>query len=397
MFVNFLIGAVFVFIVADMQGVENTKIACVFPDNPRYAVDTDAANDPDDLEALNYLLEDYGKKLALITTTLYRPEEKAKACMLFLQQHGIKIPVSSGYGVYRGEEALWSKRYPCWPEKFGLPGSTNKLFPLQVQAYRKYFSDFDKIVINERTAPCDLAQFCRKHKKNAVLVSLAPCTNIYLAHQYDPGCLDSINRIVAQAGWFENDCGEITRLGYNTSVDLEASRFLLEQTKVPVFIVSSALIKKYDFSLRDKEREVLKKSTQKTALGKALCEDMHMYRENKVPAGGELPIADMLAAYIATHPEAISKTQSVVLIFNEKLMHIDMFHPDSKNVIKVRTVEDGNIHIIREIHEPENIRRCLIASLLPLFYPKTSKEEFEKLIDTMSDAQEIANCLNEKS
>jgi hypothetical protein len=40
-------------------------------------------------------------------------------------------------------------------------------------------------------------------------------------------------------GWFEDDKGDIKRIGYNSAVDLEASKAIFQQKDVNVLIVSS--------------------------------------------------------------------------------------------------------------------------------------------------------------
>lgn len=361
-----------------------------------FAHETDIGNDTDDVFAQVLALNDYGHQMRLVTTTLYHPEDKAKIAALFYKVFGMRVSVSSGYGVYHGEESTWLTQYPCWPQKFGIPGSTNKVSLHQAAAYKKYFSsDFESATIHQRTAVDDIVKLCRKEGQNLILVSLAPLTNLALALEKDPGCMDKINRLVMMGGWFDDAQGGIARLGYNTAVDLAASRKILEQTRFPVLIISSELVK--TFTLRDKEREVFLLSPCKTKLGEAACEDMHTYRQHKIPSGGELGLADALTAYIANHPEVIRTSQPVTLTFNPDLLKIDMFDPRSKEVIKLSEPQDGmsNVHIVKGLYEPEQLRMKLVSELLPLFYPNVLPEQFAKLVSLEATPAVIAEQLRE--
>lgn len=57
------------------------------PSNPNYLIDTDAGNDPDDIFAHVLSAQEFGKRIRLVTTTLYRPEEKAKISKLLNVLH----------------------------------------------------------------------------------------------------------------------------------------------------------------------------------------------------------------------------------------------------------------------------------------------------------------------
>lgn len=195
-------------------------------------------------------------------------------------------------------------------------------------------------------------------------------------------------------GWFEDEHGEILRLGYNTAVDLKASQKILEQNQIPILIVSSELVKKYLLLIKDKEREVFLKSSYKTILGQAICEDMHAYWENKVPKKGELYIADMLTAYIGKHPEAVAHTQPIKINFSEKLLKIDMFHKDSKSVLRFLKVEESNIHLIKDLHQAPEIRMELILTLFPLFYPTVDLKIARNFLENEDNPEVIASHFN---
>lgn len=361
------------------------------PKDPKCIIDTDAGNDPDDIFALFYSAREFGKKIKLVTTTLYRPEEKAKISEICLSEFKFpKILISSGYGAYKGEEESWLEKYPCWPVKFGIPGKTNQVSLFQAEAFRKHYSEFDSLKISERTASQDISKLCTENTGDIVIIAQASLTNLAQAFS----SMHSINRIVMMGGWFEDEKGGISRLGYNTAVDLKASKVILEQDKVPVLIVNAELVKKLRFTITDKEREILLKSSHKPKIAKAICDDMHLYWENRIPKRGELGLADMLTAYISKHPEAIARSRPIKITFNDSLLNVDMFHPDSKKVLSVSTVPESNVHVIEELIEPNKIRLDLVLMLFELFYPNVNKETIREFIQLDQSPESIADRLN---
>jgi len=380
---------------------EEKRVYQNLPTNPSIIIDCDTGNDIDTILSHVYVLMDpiFGKKIKLFTTTLYHPEDKARIIRTISKQLGYyDIPISSGIGVYHGEKKSWLQKYPCWPKKFGIPGTTNKISFFQAKAYEKNFENFERVEISHKTAVNDIISACENYKSNLICIALAPPTNLAQAFNQAPNKVSHINRIVMMGGWFENPEGQIIRLGYNTAIDLKASRTILEQKRIPILIITSQLIKDGKFAIRNKEREVLRLSTHKTLSGKAIYEDLHYYWENKIPAKSELNIADMLTTYLGTHPEAISEIQPVTLHFSEKLIeqNIDMFHPESKNIIQVAEDDKSNIALVKAVHNPEMIRMELILSIFPLFYPNVSKKEIQNLLETENNPAIIAEILNEK-
>ncbi len=76
-------------------------------------------------------------------------------------------------------------------------------------------------------------------------------------------------------GWFEDETGGVKRLGYNTVIDLAASKKILEQKQIPVLIVSSEFCKNY--AINKREYDFFQDATHKIGarkIGKAICEDM---------------------------------------------------------------------------------------------------------------------------
>lgn len=58
------------------------------PKKPAFIIDTDVGNDPDDVLAHIYAARAFGSQIRLISTTLYRPEEKARISKLVFSQMG---------------------------------------------------------------------------------------------------------------------------------------------------------------------------------------------------------------------------------------------------------------------------------------------------------------------
>lgn len=148
--------------------------------------------------------------------------------------------------------------YGPWPEKrFGLPWSPTSLSAKEASSYKKHFAKFDSIAI-----PKDGVEALRKaaetHKENLIILSIGFPTNIAAA--MDTIKANKVNRIVVMGGWFEEN-GEIKRAGYNTVVDLAASKQILQQKDVPVIIVNSEFCKK--FAIMKKEyAELQEKGTK---------------------------------------------------------------------------------------------------------------------------------------
>lgn len=73
-------------------------------------------------------------RIRLVATTLYDPQEKARICSVVFKQLGIQPRIVSGYGATGGTLETWMRTYPCWPQKFGIPGSTNVVSLVQGKA-----------------------------------------------------------------------------------------------------------------------------------------------------------------------------------------------------------------------------------------------------------------------
>jgi hypothetical protein len=300
--------------------------------------------------------------------------------------------ILAGYGAFGGDRDIWLKTYPCWPQKFGIPGSTNAVSLFQGVAYRTVFEELDGLPIEEDTVTQRLSDLSKECAQDLIIVGQAPLTDLTRACQEDPDLLKRCNRIVMMGGWFTDNNGDFLRLGYNTAVDLRSAKHILTQSDVPVLIVSSELVKK--FPLTDRERAVFELSKCKTPLGEAVGIDMHNYWANKKPPKGNLGLADILTSYLAQHPEAIDVTQPVRLTFNDELVeaNIDMFDPQAKNLIKVEPEETSNIHVITAVKDAEQLRISLVSEIAAIFYPNVSPEIFQKIVANLEAVGEEATA-----
>jgi inosine-uridine nucleoside N-ribohydrolase len=367
------------------------------PRNYRVAIFCDTGNDPDDVFAHIYQARHMRERVSLIATTLYDPQEKARICSAVFKQLGIQPRIVSGYGATGGNQEAWMRTYPCWPLKFGIPGSTNTVSLVQGKAYREKFAkDMEEAPIEIETTSQALGQLLEGTEKNLVIIGQAPLTDLTKACDKMPRLLQRVDRIVLMGGWFCDETGAVSRLGYNTAVDLKSAKHILTQKDTSVLIVNSELTK--HFPLKESELQVLEKSQHKTSLGEALSADMHSYWENKKPAKGNLGLADILTSYLAQHPEEISQTIPVRLDFNEELVaaNIDMFHEQSKRVIQVEKVAKSNIQLVAAVKNPEQTRLFLISEIATLFYPNVPSASFQKIFSRVNaeNIDDIAHELN---
>lgn len=376
------------------MGVQNSWLNNV-PQQPVVIIDTDVGGDPDDIFAMVLAASLFKERVSLVTTIGYCPEEKSRISDLVFRKLGLKPQIAAGYGVYKNEDSShWLERFPCWAKRFGIPGETDKVTLLQAKPYRNLFKKFDSVPVTPNSAADELVKLCRASSKDVVIIGQAPLSNLAQAKALDAESLSTVNRIVLMGGWFEDDERRIVRLGFNTNTDLHASKQVLQQKTTPVLIVNSEMVKKFNFTLRDKEREVFRMAPSKIKLGKALYEDMENYWLHKTPSGGELGLADALTVYLAKHPEAISHSRAVEIEFDDDLLHVDMFHPQSKKAMRVREVAESNIRVVDELHDPLEVRKALISSLVPLFYPGVSVENFWEALDSSDDLEIVVDALS---
>eukprot|EP01116_Phalansterium_solitarium_P006618 TRINITY_DN18947_c0_g1_i1.p1 TRINITY_DN18947_c0_g1~~TRINITY_DN18947_c0_g1_i1.p1 ORF type:complete len:397 (+),score=83.48 TRINITY_DN18947_c0_g1_i1:72-1193(+) len=334
------------------------------PPAPKLWIDTDIGNDIDDVLAFLVVMDTLPREHVLgITTTFFRPDRKARIAKLLLREYGWpQVPVYAGVGIYDAEKDvhLMNELYRLWPPQFPLPWLENSISCNEGSAYQKHYSGFDSVTY-EGHGLDKLREKIQASKGDLVLLSIGFHTN--LAAVWDTIQDNSINRIVLMGGWFENPDGSMKRLGYNTVVDLEASRTLLEQTTVPVLIVGSEFCRAY--GIKRVEYQALRDKAEKLGsrvISRAIMDDMTFWFENKNQKGADdvVHIGDPLAAYLACHPEEIKETVPVRVKFAKYEAGMHMFHANASSYAEVKRVSESNIHVVKSVKDPEKLRKAIV-------------------------------------
>jgi len=343
------------------------------PSSPKLWLDTDIGNDIDDVLALLVCIQLYGKNNFLgVSTTFYKPDQKARIARLLLNEYYLSsIPVYAGIGIYDPEKdgsELMRARYAPWPlERFPLPWDPISISSKEAEAYKKLYQNFDSIPYqNSRQQDPNLAleamsKAAQDHREDLIVLSIGFPTNV--AQCFDQLRASKINRIVIMGGWFETESGELQRIGYNTAIDLESSRKILQQKDVSVLIVSSEFCKSFVIT-NPEYRELAAKAGRAGSkyIGRAIMKDMGVWMagKNQEDAEDSIHIGDPLAAYLSYHPEIISETIPVELQVNSYIEGVHMFHPNARNYINVRRVPTSNILVVKSVQDPEFLRSQIV-------------------------------------
>jgi len=336
------------------------------PDNHKLWIDTDIGNDVDDVLALLCCLIMYGKeRLIGISTTFYLPEQKARIAKIILEEYNCKeIPVYAGLGMYHPEEEgeqLMKTRYRYYPTSlFGVPWSKDSLAAKESKAYRDLFPRFENININYNAIEA-LAKAIEKEKENLVILSIGFPTNI--AEVMDVIKKNKVNRIVIMGGWFEDEEGNLKRLGYNTAVDIESSKIILEQQEVNVLIVSSEFCSQF-FINQDEYNWFIDQGNKigVKKIAKAISDDMEVWM-NRKGRNGIMHIGDPIAAYLARHPEEIKEAVPVQIKFGELPENVDMFSLKLSEAVSVKRVETSNILVVKSVKNPEKMKSDILHNV----------------------------------
>mmetsp|Transcript_7087 Transcript_7087/g.9806 ORF Transcript_7087/g.9806 Transcript_7087/m.9806 type:complete len:366 (+) Transcript_7087:10-1107(+) len=348
------------------------------PSNTKLWIDTDIGNDIDDVLALIISMLLFGReRIVGISTTFYRPDNKARIAKLLLSEyHWDHIPVHAGVGIYDVEKDghLLTSKYGPWPPQFKTPWDPASVSSKEALAYKQLFAGkWEGIKVEPNTAVEALRAAVNKYGSELVILSIGFPTNV--AEVWDDIVKNKINRIVIMGGWFEDPNGNVLRLGYNTVIDLSASRKLLQQKDIPVLIVSSEFCKK--FAITKTQYDELQEKGHRVggrAISKAICEDMKVWMEGKVQKGSEglIHIGDPIAAYLTYRPESISKTEPVNIEIHDYVEGVHMFHPDCKNYITVTKVDQSNIHVVKDVYDAP----AMVKGLLELIHRSFDWKKF---------------------
>jgi inosine-uridine nucleoside N-ribohydrolase len=344
------------------------------PKNAKLWFDTDIGNDIDDVLALLLCMQVYGRENFVgVSTTFYKPDQKARIARTILNAYSFQqVPVYAGIGIYDPEtegESLIKSIYKTWPAKFGYPWSPGSVSAKEAAAYKtEYKTEFDSLKFEKNTAVAALKEAAIKYKSDLVIVSAGFPTNVAAAL----GTLieNKVNRIVIMGGWFEDETGGIKRLGYNTVIDLAASKKILEQKNIPVIIVSSEFCKSY--AINKREYDSFQDATHKPGsrkIGKAICEDMKVWMEGKKQEDSEnmIHIGDPIAAYLAFKPEEIQEGIPVEVEIKDYVEGVDMFHADAKQYATVKKVASSNVVVVKSVKNPEKLRSEIVQFVTNAF------------------------------
>src|SRR6185437_5621316 len=297
---------------------------------------TDAFNDPDDVLAILLLVTSCDSIARInVITTLYNPKQKAELMSRVLTEidchHKVKICIGTG----EHDPNYFMRMYGYWPKPWGVPGKDNLLSLGQGLAY----SDLGECpAILSTETPEDVLMEASSGACEHIILGLAPLTDLgNVLHR-----LQHVNRIIITGGFF-GSIGNVTRPGYNTAIDPQASLKVLQQTRVPVLVFNSQQISEWGFSFTEEEVVAIFKSTEKsTRLAHMVANDMAFYWKNKKPvARGKLHIVDVVGMYIGImKPEYIKTTTPVWFhegrLLDDKNDPIHMLHPLAKEVLQVQ-------------------------------------------------------------
>lgn len=373
----------------------NTQYFQKIPDNFKVSVSTDIGNDPDDAFAWDLLLRSMHeglmpkRSLKEIVTTLYKPEEKALIAAKINEIVGDpKIRFYTGYGCSPESPEEFSSTYPFWNHNWGIPGFTNQVSLGQAKAFENLPSGGHKILSDGASA---IAASAKKYGDKHIILGIAPHTDLVPALESS----ERVNRIILMGGYFgkedANELIQISRPGYNTALDLEASERILTQNTHPVLIFNSQHITNWKFAWSQEEILAIIRSPEKTLLGTALAKDMAYYWSNKKPSPyGSLTMADVLTVYAGIiQPQLVKSTMPVEFEFHSKyytnqsddrIEPIHMMHPQAHTLFSVRKKEYSNIHIVTELSIDPQILRQEVVEKIALSHFFQNKQQFDEAV-----------------
>lgn len=367
------------------------------PADIKISFQTDIGNDPDDTLGLLLLIQAMQKDelpkkcIKEIVTTLYKPHEKAEiTAKVCKYMDSCDIPIYPGFGSTPKTPDDFMTTYPFWPVIWGIPGFTNAVSLGQAKGFQKLPFNPDQIIPNKDVSLA-MQETAALYGESEVVVGMAPHSDLAnVIHK-----CRKIERIVLMGGYFGKEVEgaiELSRPGYNTAIDPDASEKILTQSKVPVLIFNSQHITTWDFSWMQEDILAIICSTEKNPLGEAIAEDLAQYWTMKKPKPyGSMVMADVLTVYAGVlHPELIKSTMPVEFHFNNKYYHnpdtkldepIHMMHPQAKTLFTVRKKDGSNVHIVTELTvDIQTLRKKIAGEIAALLFFK-DRESFYKAVE----------------
>jgi inosine-uridine nucleoside N-ribohydrolase len=352
------------------------------PRNPSFWIDTDIGFDSDDCVAHVVAAMRFGSKIKGISTSLYDPKGKAKLSKLLLSKLGLsRVPVYAGIGFKPEKGATeaasveaFRRKYPGWPPQFGQP------YQGQGAAYKEQFGAQLSRQRVKGNAVDALIRAANDSNGSLVVVALGPLTNLAAAIKKEPGIVSKIDRVVVMGGWFEKE-GQISRMGYNTIMDLDAAKTVFGNKKLKVLLVNSQAIKDARIIVdRNREFEYLQGRGGKNRLSRALYGDMARWVTHSRNTMGDIALADPVTALLAAQPFRIKRTERATIdVIPDREVH--MMDSRAAGLIKVRPAREGNVSIVRQIKKPSKVRRMIVGDLFSVGFPskKTVASKFRGL------------------
>lgn len=324
-------------------------------------IDTDLGFAADDFMALVIAGRRLGSRLKGVSTTLYRPDEKARMSRLILDELALcHVPVYAGEGVFERDAESFRRRYPRWPPRFGPS-------PRQGQALAAVFgrSRVASKRFGEQGAAA-LTSAVHQHAGKIVVVVLGPMTNLAKALRKDPSIARKIRQVVVMGGWYlKPDGRSVKRPSYNTLMDLEAARQVFSRRDLRLMVVNSQTLEDAGMTLTAREQRRMQSTRPGTPLARALLRDMRSWSETiGAHRGGRLALADPVTVAVALRPQSARSTSPVRIRLID-LPGVHMMHERVGELIRFslgdRTFD--RVRVVTRFRDPGRLRQEIVSEL----------------------------------
>jgi len=340
-------------------------------ENLRFIFDTDIGFDSDDFLGLVRLLHHVKKKYpndfknrVFVSTVFLYPEQKSLIASLILENYGFDPRSSApGFGVYAGEESTFRDKF-YWSNIFGLPANSSGLpsiddvlrlaqkgasHPDAMETRKEYKkstykfqlegmqSEFPGVQVSKEqnnTAQERLTAFLNSSDDGSVVViSNAAMSNISSLIAKDLDLFKTkVNRIVAMGGWFDDVVNgkERKRLGYNTVLDLDASKVVFD-SGVPTLLCSSSFCNQFNMQGTNGDNGATAtlsklesiKTTSPSQIGRAIAASALNWEAHRIVCGssgdGSILAADIVNTSVAIQPDKVKAQPVKFHIYPEKV------------------------------------------------------------------------------
>jgi len=157
---------------------------------------------------------------------------------------------------------------------------------------------------------------------------------------------DKKGKLVLMGGWKKDVEGD--RFGYNTIVAYKSSRRIFSsKCKVPITIVNSELCSHSAMMKADTAKKIVHlKEITASPITHAIIEDFSNWKLHSNPDVNELKdimVADVLAFWLAIHPEDITNDEQMDITIKDRLNNEDMF--SSHSMLEKKENPESNIRV----------------------------------------------------